>query len=153
MCKQGTPYSSFQSKLSRSCIHCCFRSLHKRYAPKNVIYISSIQLVKCIIIFVCSNLLEIRGILKYTTSSDVIFSVSLHEKRKNPIDLLIDEIDVDSYLFHKFLDVFIVQDRVIRLSKGLFRENYLIKEFFFELSFEHQSFKLTAELHLTRKEI
>ena len=48
---------------------------------------------------------------------------------------------------------FIVQYRVIRLCKGLFRETYSIKEFTFEPSIEYQSFNLMAELHLTRKEI
>ena len=79
--------------------------------------------------------------------------VTLQEKGKIPIDFLIDEIDVDSYFFHNFLDVFIVQNRVIRLSKGLFRETYSIKEFTFDPQIAYQCFKLTAELHLTRKEI
>ena len=81
--------------------------------------------------------------------------LELHYKKKEkiPIDFLIDEIDVDSYFFHNLLDVFIVQNRVIRLSKGLFRETYSIKEFTFDSHFADQSFKLTAELHLTRKEI
>ena len=68
------------------------------------------------------------------------------------IDFLFDEIDVDSYFFHNFLDVRIVQNRVIRLSKGLFRETYSIKEFNFDPHIAYQSFKLTAELHLTREE-
>ena len=50
------------------------------------------------------------------------------------------------------MDVFIVQNRVVRLSKGLFRETYSIKEFTFDSHIAYQSFKLTAELHLTRKE-
>ena len=75
------------------------------------------------------------------------------KKEKIPIDFLIDEIDVDSYFFQNFLDVFIVQNRVIRLSKDLFRETYSIKEFNFDPHFGFQSFKLTAELHLTRKKI
>ena len=66
------------------------------------------------------------------------------KKEKIPIDFLIDEIDVDSYSFHNFLDVFIVQNRVIRLSKGLFRETYSIKEFTFDPHIAYQSFKLTA---------
>ena len=61
--------------------------------------------------------------------------------------------DVDSYFFHTFLDVFIVQNRIVRLSKDLFRETYSIKEFSFDPHIAYQSFKLTAELHLTRKEI
>ena len=51
------------------------------------------------------------------------------------------------------MDVFIVQNRVIRLSKGLFRETYSIEEFTFDPHFAYQNFKLTAELHLTRKKI
>ena len=75
------------------------------------------------------------------------------KKEKIPIGFLIDEIDVDSYFFHNFLDVFIVKNRVIRLSKGLFRETYSIKEFTFDSHIAYQSFNLTAELHLTRKVI
>ena len=73
------------------------------------------------------------------------------KKEKFPIDFLIDEIDVDSYFFHNFLDVYIVQIRVIRLSKGLFRETYSLKELTFVLHIAYQSFKLTAELNLTER--
>ena len=41
----------------------------------------------------------------------------------------------------------------IEKLKGLFMETYSIKEFTFDLHIAYQSFKLTAELHLTRKEI
>ena len=75
------------------------------------------------------------------------------KKEKIPIGFLFDEIDNVSYFFHNFLDVSIVQNRVIRLSKGLFREIYSIKDFTFDPQIAYQSFKLTAELHLTRKEI
>ena len=69
-----------------------------------------------------------------------------YKKKENiPCDFLFDEIDVDSYFFHNFLDV-------LRLSKGLFRETYSIKEFIFDPHIAYQSYKLTAELHLTRKE-
>ena len=78
--------------------------------------------------------------------------VTLQEK-KIPIDFLIDEIDVEYYFYHNFLDVYVVQNRVLRLSKGLFRETYSIKEFTCDPHIACQSFKLTVELHLTRKEI
>ena len=84
------------------------------------------------------------------------FELLYKKKEKVPIDFLIDEIDVYSYFFHNFFlffDVFNVQNRVIRLSKGLFRETYSIKEFTFDPQIAYQSFKLTAELHLTRKDI
>ena len=64
---------------------------------------------------------------------------------------LIDEIDVESYFFHNFFDVYVVQNTVLRLSKGLFREIYSIKELIFDPQIAYQSFKLKAELHLTRK--
>ena len=51
------------------------------------------------------------------------------KKGKIPIDFLFDETDVESYFFHNFLDVYFVQNRILRLSKGLFRETYSIKEF------------------------
>ena len=75
------------------------------------------------------------------------------KKEKIPIDFLIDETDVESYFFHNFLDVYVVQIGVPRLSKGLFRETYSIKAFTCDPYIAYQSFKLTAELHLRRKEI
>ena len=73
------------------------------------------------------------------------------KKGKIQIDFHIDKIDVESYFFHNFLDVYVVQNRVLRLSKGLFGETYSIKEFTCDPHIACQSFKLTAELHLTRK--
>ena len=55
--------------------------------------------------------------------------------------------------FYKFLDVFVAQNRVLRLNEGLFRGISSTKEFTFEPSIEYPSFKLTAELQLTKKEI
>ena len=49
-----------------------------------------------------------------------------------PCGFLIDEIDVDSYFFHGFLDVYVDQNRILRLSESLFRETYLINEFIFD---------------------
>ena len=78
----------------------------------------------------------------------------LYKKKENfPCDFLIDEIDVDFYFFHNFLDVYVVQNRVLRLIKGLFRETYSIKEFIFDQHFAYHSYKLTAELHLATKEV
>ena len=71
---------------------------------------------------------------------------------KIPCDFLIDEIGVGSYFFSQFLDVYVVQNRVLRLSKGLFCETYSIKEFVFDPHIAYQSYKPTAELHLSRKE-
>ena len=70
-------------------------------------------------------------------------------RKKKKTGFLFDEIDIDSYVSHNFLDVKFVQIRKIRLRKGLFREIYSIKLFTFEPTFEYQSFKPTAELHLT----
>ena len=76
--------------------------------------------------------------------------VTLKENGKNSIDFLIDKIDVELYFFHNFLDVYIVQNRFLRLSKRIIRETYSIKDFIF--NFAYQRVKITAELHLTRKE-
>ena len=49
--------------------------------------------------------------------------ISSYKKiEKTPIEFLIDEIDFDSSLFQKFLNVFIVQNIVLRLSKRLIRK-------------------------------
>ena len=55
--------------------------------------------------------------------------------------------------FFFFLDVFILQNRIIRLSQGLFRETYSIIEFIFDPHIAYQNFKLTAESQLTMKEV
>ena len=55
--------------------------------------------------------------------------------------------------FYNYLDVYVVQNRVIWLSKGLFRETYSIKEFTFDPQIAYQNIKLTAELHLTRESV
>ena len=60
-----------------------------------------------------------------------------------------DEIDVDSYIFHNFLDVNVVQNRVLRLSKGLFRETYSIKEFTFDSHIAYQSYKHILRIKVT----
>ena len=57
----------------------------------------------------------------------------LYKKNENlPCDFLIDETRLDSYFFHNFLDVYFVQNKVLRLSNCLFRESYSIKEVTFE---------------------
>ena len=77
----------------------------------------------------------------------------LYKKKLNiTFDLFIDEIDVNSHFFHKFMDVYVIQNKVLRLNKGFFRETYPFKEFNFEPHIAYQSYDLTAELHLTRKE-
>ena len=86
--------------------------------------------------------------LKIVNKKHLNFLELLYKKKENiPCDFLIDEIDVDSYFFHNFLDVYVVQNRVLRLSKSLFRETYSIKEFNFDSHIAYQSYKLTAELH------
>ena len=75
------------------------------------------------------------------------------KKETIPLDFLIDKIEVDFYFFYKFLDVYLVQFRVLRLSKGLFSENYSIKKFTLHPYIEYQSFQLTAQLHLTREKL
>ena len=69
------------------------------------------------------------------------FLALLYKKKENiPCEFLIDEIDVDSYFFHNFLDVYVVQNRVPRQSKGLFRETYSIKEFTFDPHIAYQNY-------------
>ena len=83
----------------------------------------------------------------------LIFLELLYKKKeKIIIDFLIDVIDFDSYFFHKILEAFVVQNSVNRLCKSLFRETFSIKEFTFDPLIAYQSFKLMADLHLTRKE-
>ena len=78
--------------------------------------------------------------------------VTLQEKNVL-CDFFFDEKDALFNFFFNFLDVYVVQNKVLRLSKSFFRETLSIKEITFEPSFEYQSYKFTAQLHLTRKEL
>ena len=75
------------------------------------------------------------------------------KKRKYSVCFFVDETDVDSYFSHNFLDFYVVPKRVLRLSKGLFRKTYSIKECTFDPIIAYQIYKLTAGLYVTRKEI
>ena len=68
------------------------------------------------------------------------------------ISFLMKKMHISTFFFYNFGDVYVVQNRVLRLSKSLFRETNSIKEITYEPSIEYQSHKLTAELHPTRKE-
>ena len=52
------------------------------------------------------------------------------KKGNNPIDFLIDENDVDSYFFHNFLDVYVVQNRVLQQVKVFLGKLTHSKRFF-----------------------
>ena len=62
-------------------------------------------------------------------------------KRKEgiPDAYKIDEIDVDSYFFCNFLDIFTKSNRIIRFSKGLEYATFSIKKFEYEEFIAKQS--------------
>ena len=72
-----------------------------------------------------------------------ILRITLQEKRKYSVWF--------PYWWNRC--IFLLFSQFFGLSKGLFRETYSIKEFTFDSHIAYQSYKLTAELHLTRKEI
>ena len=55
------------------------------------------------------------------------FSCDSTKKEETPLDFLLDETNDDSQVFLNFLDVFVVQNRVLRLIEDLFRETFAIK--------------------------
>ena len=76
-------------------------------------------------------------------------------KRKEgiPDSNKIDEIDVDSYFFYNFLDIFTKSNRIIRFSKGLEYATFSIKKFEYEEFIAKQSFDLSSELHVSKNEL
>ena len=65
----------------------------------------------------------------------------------------VDEIDVDSYFFYNFLDVFTQNNRIIGLSKGFEHATFSIKKFEFDDNITKQSFDLSSELHINKYEM
>ena len=78
---------------------------------------------------------------KMSIKKRLIFSNYSAGKSKNPLNY---EIDVYPYFLQNYLDAYIVQNRVIRLSKSLFTETYWIKVFTYDPHIAYQSFKITA---------
>ena len=65
----------------------------------------------------------------------------------------VDEIDVDSYFFYNFLDVFTQNNRIIRVSKGFEYATFSIKKFEYDDYITKQSFDLSSELHINKCEM
>ena len=65
----------------------------------------------------------------------------------------IHEIDVDSYFFNNFLDIFTKSNRIIRFSKGLEYANFSIKKFEYLEFIAIPSFDLFSELHVSKYEL
>ena len=76
-------------------------------------------------------------------------------KRKEgiPDAYKIDVIDVDSYFFYNFLDIFTKSNRIIRLSKGLEYAPFSIKKFEYEEFIAKQSLDFSSELHVSKYEL
>ena len=76
-------------------------------------------------------------------------------KRKSGIAYAykVDEIDVDSYFFYNFLDICVLNNRIIRLSKGFKYATFSIKKFKYDDYITKQSFDLSSELHINKYEI
>ena len=65
----------------------------------------------------------------------------------------VDEIDVGSYFFNNFLDIFTKSNRLIRFSKGLEYATFSFKKFGYEEFIAKQSFDLSSELHVSKYEL
>ena len=76
-------------------------------------------------------------------------------KRKEgiPDAYKIDEIDVDSYFFYNFLDIFTKSNIIIRFSKGLEYATFSIAKFDYEEFIAKQSSDLSSELHVSKYEL
>ena len=64
-----------------------------------------------------------------------------------------DEIDVDSYFFNNFLEIFTISNRIIRFSRGVEYATFSSKQFEYEEFIPKQCFDLSSELHLSKYEL
>ena len=69
-----------------------------------------------------------------------------------PEDFL-DETDVDSYFYHKILDISQSHHRIVRVSKGSNKKSFAFKVFHFCDSKLQQRFFLKEEVSISKKEI
>ena len=65
----------------------------------------------------------------------------------------LDETDVDSYFFHKILEISQSHDRIVRVSKGYNRKSFAFKVFLFCDSKLQQRFILKEEVSFSKNEI
>ena len=68
-------------------------------------------------------------------------------------DSFLDESDIDSYFYHNILDVVKIQKRLIRLSKGSNKNQFVFKTFNFCDLANQQRFLLEEEISVTKKEL
>ena len=65
----------------------------------------------------------------------------------------VDELDVYSYFFYNFLEVFTQNNRIIRFSKRFEYATFSIKKFEYDDYITKKSFDLSSELHINRYEM
>ena len=65
----------------------------------------------------------------------------------------VEKIDVDSYFFYKFLDVFSQNNRIIRFSKAFEYATFSIKKLEYGDYITKYSFDLSSELHINKYEM
>ena len=70
-----------------------------------------------------------------------------------PEEVPVEEIDIDSYFFFNILDIASCHNRIIRVSKGLSLSTFAIKKFTFYSQISVQSYFLSSEIHLNKKDL
>ena len=65
----------------------------------------------------------------------------------------VDEIDVDSYFFLNFLDVFTQNNRIIPFRKGFEYATFSVRKFEYDDYITKQSFDLSSEIHINKYEM
>ena len=65
----------------------------------------------------------------------------------------VEEFDIDSYFFFNILDIASCHNRIIRVSKGLSLSTFAIKKFTFYSQISVQSYFLSSEIHLNKKDL
>ena len=64
----------------------------------------------------------------------------------------LDQTDVDSYFYHNILDIFLIDNRIVRVSKGSSKKNFAFKLFQFCNLKNQQRFILEEEVSISLKE-
>ena len=65
----------------------------------------------------------------------------------------LDETDVDSYFYHYILDIALIDNRIVRVSKGSNKKIFAFKLFQFCNLKNHQRFILEEEVSVSLKEL
>ena len=88
------------------------------------------------------------SVKKQTSSSSKLYTIY-----EEVPESFLDEIDVDSYFYHNILDIALIDNRIVRVSKGSNKKIFAFKLFQFCNLKNQQRFILEEEVSVSLKEL